>query len=174
MEFIELKSFERSFKRAGLTDDDMMKLQSEIIENPEVGDIEEGVRGLRKFRIPTTKNRGKSAGARIHFIILHDICYLISFIPKNVAGNLTKAERNEIAKLVGELKKFKKESFVKEVHNMSKTYYDYLKEGLQDLKDYLNGDTSKGKKCTMKMLEPSVAESKEIKLKIRENETDDI
>ena len=170
MEFVELKSFERDFNRSGMTDDDLRKIQLEIIKNPNVGDVEIGVKGLRKMRFSSTNNKGKSGGSRVHYIIIKDVCYLIAFVPKNVAENLSKSERNDLAKFISGLK----ESFIyrKDVSMKNKTYYDYIKEGLQDLQDYLNGDLSKGRKCTMTVEEPSFVEStsSEIKLKIKESD----
>lgn len=54
----------------------------------------------------------------------------------------------------------------------NKTYYDYIKDGLQDLQDYLSGDLSKGRKCTIPVEEPSFVESvsNEIRLKIKESD----
>lgn len=172
LEFIELKPFEKDFKKAGLTDDDMRYLQSEIIRNPNVGDIEEGTKGLRKMRFQSVGGKGKSGGSRVHYIILDNICYLISFIPKNVAENLSKAERNNIAKFIDGLKRFHENLLRLESVSMGKrTYYDYIKEGLLSLESYLNGDTSQGKNCTIPVEELSFAESnkKDFKLKIRES-----
>lgn len=73
IEFIELKSFERDFSRSGMTDEDLKKIQLEIIKNPNVGDIEIGVKGLRKMRFSSTNNKGKSGGSRIHYIIIKDV-----------------------------------------------------------------------------------------------------
>lgn len=69
-----------------------------------------------------------------------------------------------------ELKSFERDFSRSDMKN--KTYYDYIKEGLQDLQDYLNGDLSKGRECTMAVEEPSFVEStsSDIKLKIKESD----
>lgn len=48
-----------------------------------------------------------------------------------------------------------------------KTYYDYLRDGLQDVYDYINGDKSKGYQSTTSLAEP-IREGKK-KLKIAES-----
>lgn len=172
MEFILLKSFETNFSKAKMTDEDLRSIQNEIVKNPEVGDIEPGVNGVRKLRYASTRDKGKSGGSRVHYIILNNICYLFAFVPKNVAENLTKEQRNKLAKLVSGIKKLK-EMFIsrRRLQEMSrKTYYDYLNEGLQDLYDYLNGNKSKGRKSQVPIAEPMRSES--LKLKIKESDFD--
>ncbi len=78
--------------------------QQELIEHlslyPQSGDVMQGAGGIRKLRW-ARGNRGKSAGARIIYYY-HDEripLYLLTLFGKNEKANLSKAERNELAKL---------------------------------------------------------------------------
>lgn len=69
--------------------------------HPRAGDIMEGTGGIRKLRWGRG-NKGKSGGVRvIYYYHDHRIpLYLLTVFGKNEQANLTKAERNELAKLV--------------------------------------------------------------------------
>lgn len=73
---------------------------------PEIGEIMQGTGGIRKFRYAFQKNKGKSGGARIvHLPLLaKGKVYLLDIFAKNEKENLSKAERNEMAKIVKALK----------------------------------------------------------------------
>ena len=71
---------------------------------PKSGDLMEGTGGIRKLRWGRG-NKGKSGGVRIIFYY-HDEripLYLLTVFGKNERPNLSKAERNELAKLVSVL-----------------------------------------------------------------------
>jgi hypothetical protein len=71
---------------------------------PRVGDIMEGTGGIRKLRWGRG-NKGKSGGVRVIYYY-HDEripLYLLTIFGKNERTNLSKAERNELAKLVSVL-----------------------------------------------------------------------
>lgn len=55
--FVITSIFESQWKKIGLTDDDLRRLQLEILQNPEQGVIMQGTGGLRKIRF-ALKNRG--------------------------------------------------------------------------------------------------------------------
>lgn len=57
--------------------------------------------GLRKIRFPF-ENRGKSGSSRVVYVdfAIYEKIYLISAYAKNEKENLSKAERNEIKKLI--------------------------------------------------------------------------
>lgn len=79
--------------------------RQEIIDflaaRPKAGDLIEGTGGIRKLRW-AYGGRGKSAGVRVIYYFHSDAMplYLITLFAKNERANLTKAERNELAKLV--------------------------------------------------------------------------
>ena len=71
-----------------------------IAADPTVGDIIPGTGGIRKVRAALS-GRGKRGGARIIYYY-HDPdmpIFLLSIFAKSDRGNLSKAERNELAKL---------------------------------------------------------------------------
>ncbi len=73
-----------------------------LAAHPRAGDIMEGTGGIRKLRW-ARGGKGKSGGARvIYYYHDHRIpLYLLTVFGKNEKSNITKSERNELAKLVG-------------------------------------------------------------------------
>ncbi len=101
-EFVMLPEFDRCWKSMGLDDNDLRRLQEELLLNPEKGDVIQGTGGLRKLRF-AFEGRGKSGSVRVCYVdfVIYDVIYLITAYPKNEKDNLSKAERNNIAKLIG-------------------------------------------------------------------------
>ncbi|MDX8127788.1 type II toxin-antitoxin system RelE/ParE family toxin [Methylomonas sp. OY6] len=74
--------------------------------HPRSGDVMEGTGGIRKLRW-ARGGKGKSGGVRIIYYY-HDQripLYLLTVFGKNEKSNITKSERNELAKLVAILVK---------------------------------------------------------------------
>ena len=72
-----------------------------LAAHPLNGDIMEGTGGIRKLRW-ASGGKGKSGGVRIIYYY-HDLripLYLLTVFGKNEKSNVTKSERNELAKLV--------------------------------------------------------------------------
>ncbi len=72
-----------------------------VANDPECGEIMQGTGGVRKVRVGRG-GRGKSGGARVVYIH-HDAenpIFLLAAFAKNEKANLSKAERNEMAKAV--------------------------------------------------------------------------
>ena len=63
MVFVELPIFIRCADDL-FSDEDLIELQNTLLENPGVGDLIQGGRGLRKLRVPLP-GRGKRGGARV-------------------------------------------------------------------------------------------------------------
>ena len=86
----------------------LFSLQNDLVKNPELGDLMAGCAGARQGRVgDKSAGKGKSGGFRYIYvyIVIAGTIYLIHFYGKNEKGNLSKAERNELAKLVKELKR---------------------------------------------------------------------
>ena len=68
--------------------------------HPQAGAIMQGTSGIRKFRW-ASGNRGKSGGVRIIYYFHNNSMplFLITLFGKNEKANLSKSERNELAKL---------------------------------------------------------------------------
>ena len=103
-EFVITHEFDKNWKAMGLTDKDLRSLQEELILNPSKGDLMQGTGGLRKLRI-ALEGRGKSGSARVCYVdfVVYEKIYLITAYPKNEKENLSKAERNAIAKMIAQL-----------------------------------------------------------------------
>lgn len=97
MIFVELPGFVRC--AAGLfTEEDILRLENTLMENPMAGDLIPGGRGLRKLRVPL-EGRGKRGGARVIYYhwVNKDLCYLIHAYAKNVSTNLTPDQLRRLA-----------------------------------------------------------------------------
>ena len=72
--------------------------------NPSKGDLMQRTGGLRKLRI-ALKGRVKSGSVRVCYVnfVVYEKIYLITAYPKNEKENLSKAERNAIAKMIAQL-----------------------------------------------------------------------
>ena len=105
--FIQTTEFERNWKELGFTDDDLRRLELEILKNPKTGAVMQGTGGLRKMRF-AFEGIGKSGSVRVCYVdfVIHETVYLITVYPKNKKDNLSKAERNEIKKLIELLRDF--------------------------------------------------------------------
>ena len=104
--FIQTCEFSSRWDELGFDDDDLRKLELDIMNNPDKYPIMQGTGGLRKARI-SLDNKGKSGGARVCFVdfIFAETIYLITVYGKKEKANLTKEERNEVKKAIDLLKK---------------------------------------------------------------------
>ncbi len=84
-----------------LSDVERQILIEYLAANPKIGVIMQGIGGVRKLRW-ARQGSGKSGGVRIIYYF-HDEnmpLYLLTVFGKSEQENLSKAERNELAKLV--------------------------------------------------------------------------
>jgi hypothetical protein len=103
MTVVETPGFLRE-AAAALTEAERTELVSYLAANPEAGDVMPETGGARKLRWKA-QGRGKRGGARAIYYY-HDESlplFLLNVFAKNEKANLTKAERNEIRKLVPRL-----------------------------------------------------------------------
>lgn len=100
-EFVMLPEFDRKWKDMGLTDRELKALQEELTINPQKGDVMQGTGGLRKIRV-AFEGKGKSGSARVCYVdfSVYERIYLITAYSKDEKDNLSKAERNEVKKLI--------------------------------------------------------------------------
>lgn len=107
--FIQTSEFVKSWRELGFTDDDLRRLELELLKNPKAGAVMKGTGGLRKMRF-AFEGAGKSGSARVCYVdfVIHETIYLITAYPKNKKDNLSKEERNEIKKLIQALEDFLK------------------------------------------------------------------
>ena len=116
--FVITSIFESQWKKMGLTDDDLRRLQLEILQNPEQGVIMQGTGGLRKIRF-ALENRGKSGSARVCYIdfLVYETIFLLTLYPKNEKDNLTQKEKNDFKVMIDSLEKELKMQAERSVYN---------------------------------------------------------
>ncbi len=93
--------FERQAKAAGLDDDEVQEIATAVAGNPLGGELMVGTGGARKMR-HAGRGGGKSGGYRtIHYFGGDDVpIFLLVLIDKGERANLSKAERNDLAKVL--------------------------------------------------------------------------
>lgn len=99
--FVELPSFMARWKALGLNDDDLLRLELDLLANPKVGAVLKGTGGVRKVRF-AFENRGKSGSIRVIYIDfeIYEKIFLLTAYAKAGQDNLSKAERNDLKQLV--------------------------------------------------------------------------
>lgn len=104
--FIQTSNYERNWAKLGFDDEDLRRLEIEILKDPTAAPVIRGTGKLRKMRF-SFKNEGKSGSVRICYVdfVVHETIYLITVYPKKEKDNLSKAERNEIRKMIELLEK---------------------------------------------------------------------
>jgi len=87
-----------------LSQDERRDLISYLAAHPRAGDLIQGTGGLRKLRWGRG-GRGKSGGVRVVYYVHSEAMplYLLTLFAKGERANLSKAERNDLADLVGVL-----------------------------------------------------------------------
>jgi hypothetical protein len=75
-----------------------------VAADPECGEVMQGTGGFRKVRVGRS-GMGKRGGARVVYILRNEAfpVFLVSAYAKNQKANLTKKERNELAKCADEI-----------------------------------------------------------------------
>jgi hypothetical protein len=99
--FIQTKEFSYNWDRLGFSDEDLRRLELDVMANPDKYPVIQGTGGLRKARF-ALPNQGKSGGVRVCYVdfLMKETIYLITVYPKSEKDNLSKAERNEIKKMI--------------------------------------------------------------------------
>lgn len=84
-----------------LADEERQALVSHLSAHPTDGTVMEGTSGIRKLRW-ARQGTGKSGGARVIYFYYNEgmPLYALTIYGKGEKDNLSKAERNELAKLV--------------------------------------------------------------------------
>lgn len=99
----ETSAFQRKVTRL-LSEHEREDLIAYLSEHPNAGVIMEGTCGIRKLRWARTGS-GKSGGVRVIYYFHNESMplYLLAVFGKNEKANLSKEERNLLAKAVKEL-----------------------------------------------------------------------
>jgi hypothetical protein len=89
-------------------DEILQQIQEELLENPEKGDVAEGLGGIRKARSANpTRGKGKRGGYRyMHLYLRHrDHIHLLFLLDKDEQEDLTNEQRKDLRVMVAELKR---------------------------------------------------------------------
>jgi len=99
---IETPTFTRQIG-AILSDEEYRHLQNQLIEQPGVGVMIPGTRGLRKLRFAET-GKGKRGGGRLiyYWLVNSDVLYMVYAYRKSAAEDLTASQLKKLAKQVEE------------------------------------------------------------------------
>jgi len=101
---IQTSVFLSQAKRSGVSDAELQEILAAIAADPEAGALMAGTGGARKLR-HAREGQGKSGGYRtIHYFGGGDIpVFALAIYGKSEKGNLSKAERNELAAILPRL-----------------------------------------------------------------------
>lgn len=98
MEFIEAPAFTRNLS-AYLADDEYLRLQRRLAEDPAAGDLMPGTGGFRKFRWADPKRgKGRRGGLRIiyYYFLADEQIWLMTLYNKNEASDLTAQQKKSL------------------------------------------------------------------------------
>ncbi|HWG20802.1 MAG TPA: type II toxin-antitoxin system RelE/ParE family toxin [Terracidiphilus sp.] len=86
------------------TDDERERIVGMIASDPVCGEVIQGTGGFRKVRVARA-GMGKRGGARVIYILRNEAfpIFLIAAYAKNEKDNLSKQERNKLAKVAEEI-----------------------------------------------------------------------
>jgi hypothetical protein len=104
--FVETNVFTKRLSALGL-EESLRRLQIELLENPEAGDVEPGTAGLRKIRLgDPSRGKGKRGGARVHYLWLphRGRIYLMFVYGKNETSALTADQKKKLKEIVAQIK----------------------------------------------------------------------
>ena len=104
--FIQTYEFSHKWDDLGFTDEDLRRLEWEILQNPKIGAVIPGTGKLRKMRFAFS-GQGKRGSSRVCYVdfVIAETVYLITIYVKNEKENLTKAECAQIKKMIDALEK---------------------------------------------------------------------
>lgn len=104
--FIQTNVFSFRWDSLGFDDDDLRRLEFDIMMKHDKYPVIQGTGGLRKARF-AFDHHGKRGGVRVCYIdfVIKETIYLITVYSKNQKDNLSEEEKKEIRKLIDILEK---------------------------------------------------------------------
>lgn len=99
------ETFKKALKKLRASDQDLMRLEAEIVSNPQAGDVIQGLSGARKIRF-AMGGKGKSGGGRAIYIVIvsADTAYLLTAYAKAEKSDLSSADRDALKRLIEAIK----------------------------------------------------------------------
>lgn len=103
---VELPEYLRQVENL-LSESEREDIKAFLGSNPQAGAVIKGTKGIRKIRWKR-ENAGKSGGYRVIYFYHNEYIpvFLLTAYGKNVQGNLSKAERNALARVAEQLKNY--------------------------------------------------------------------
>lgn len=97
--------FDKCWAAMGLGEHELRQLQNILIEEPDAGDVIQGLSGARKIRV-SIRQHGKSGGGRVIYvdIAVKERIYLLLAYPKNVQADLNSDQRKNLKSLIEYIK----------------------------------------------------------------------
>lgn len=116
---IETPAYLASAKDENVTEEERDEIIAFLSSNPDAGDIMAGTGGARKVRFGG-RGKGKSGGYRIiTFYADDDIpLFLLDIYSKDTQANISKADRNELRKMLTALPQIWRESVSEQVKKL--------------------------------------------------------
>jgi hypothetical protein len=104
LEFVHLRLFERT-REGVLGEAEVKAVEDALLDDPEAGAVIGGTSGVRKIRAARAGG-GKRGGARVAYLFVphQQTIYFILAFPKNVQGNLTQEQKEQVRGLVNEIR----------------------------------------------------------------------
>ncbi|MDY4264463.1 type II toxin-antitoxin system RelE/ParE family toxin [Megasphaera elsdenii] len=98
---MQTRPFTRSWTALGFNDEDLRRLENQLLQNPKIGAVIRGTGKMRKMRF-AFEGRGKSGSTRVCYVDfeIKETIYLLAVFAKNELENLTKEERNHLKKQI--------------------------------------------------------------------------
>ena len=112
LSFIEFHAFTDRLKSlaGNRSDDVLLEIQNDLLQNPERGKVIVGTAGVRKSRAADpARGKGKSGGFRYmyYYIKRDEQIFLLMLFSKDDQDNLTTKQKKQLAEAVQELKEAK-------------------------------------------------------------------
>ena len=105
--FAYLSFFVSRWETLGLTDEDLVALERELLRRPDAGKVIPGTGGLRKMRFaPPRSGRGKSGGVRVIYAHFPDYACVWAFTAygESTQEDLDEKEKRSYADLLTRLR----------------------------------------------------------------------
>merc|ERR1711941_147692 len=100
---VELPEFKRRYATL-LSEDEKQGIINYLAAHPQSGVVMQGTGGIRKFRW-SSGNKGKSGGVRVIYYFHNESVplFLLTIFAKSEKANISKSDRNELAKFTDQL-----------------------------------------------------------------------
>jgi hypothetical protein len=104
LKIVRTSPFEKSLKKLGASKADLAKMEAEIANNPEAGDVIPGLYGARKIRF-SMAGRGKRGGGRTIYVVIWDAetAYLLLAYDKKDQSDISEKQAKAIAAVMKEM-----------------------------------------------------------------------